>query len=73
MDKSLLGNPDPIYNSLQKVLYSEDHNLVRTTALNLLKQYWRYFESETKGCQTNDDFIEAMNQDIIIKTKTIVL
>ena len=46
-DKILLSeaNPEKIFKEMKEILYTEDQNMVRKTSLEVLKKYWRYFET----------------------------
>ena len=53
-----------VFSKLHEVLYSEDRDMVRKTSLNILKQFWRHFETNDKSCQTFDGYIEELKTDV---------
>ena len=72
-DKILLSeaNPEKIFKEMKEILYTEDQNMVRKTSLEVLKKYWRYFETSDQGTQTYDNLIEELKNDIVSKAEII--
>lgn len=55
---------EKIYAKLHEVLYSEQSNIQRTSSLQVIKQFMRFFKTEDKGTQTNDSFIENLKIEL---------
>lgn len=73
-NKQILQNSDQdaVFSQLKKGLYKEKRDMVRKASLNILKEFWRYYETTDKGCQTSDDYIEQMKQQAQANELTIV-
>lgn len=54
-----------------KVLYSEDKEIIKTSAKKVLKRFHRFYKTENAETQTSDNIIDALKEEIIKKQDRI--
>ena len=56
---------------LNKIIYEEDEQIVKKSAVNVINQFKRFFKTTDSGTQTFDPLIEGLQNEVLSKITVI--